>query len=408
MASAQTKIMYTYTDEAPMLATHAFLPVIKAFCAHAGVDVELKDVSLAGRVIANFPEHLKEDQRMEDILTQLVKLARSETDKIIKLPHIRASIPQLKACIKELQSQGYALPEYPEDPKDETEEDVLDRYDKVLRSRGALAIPEDLPLPVIRHADQNQWFEATQSIFRTRALNRLCRERALSLWQDSIPVVINQNQLLPPNFGDSAPKLQQFTEEGHVLWDPLGEYIALVCALSELATSNPKAKVFADALDKALGRFVGVGGHDSQSRQVMRFDIRGSHYWVARYWAEEMASQTVDTSLQGVFAVAAKEMQDNEQKVLQDMIDCRGKPVDIGGYYHPDVAKVDAAMKPSETFNCIIGRLFDLKSAWAASDEHPSAIETESTQDMAYSFKPPFRVPDLPESVEYSDCNLVK
>merc|ERR1719316_2240402 len=111
---ASEKIMYTYTDEAPMLATHAFFPIIKAFCRHANVDVELKDISVAGRVLAHFPDFLKEDQKAEDILTQLGLLAQSGKANIIKLPNISASLPQLKECIKELQAAGYALPEYPE------------------------------------------------------------------------------------------------------------------------------------------------------------------------------------------------------------------------------------------------------------------------------------------------------
>merc|ERR1719408_898317 len=96
-------MMYTYTDEAPMLATHAFLPILKAFCHHANVDLQLKDISVAGRIIANFPEKLKEDQKMGDILTELGELAKGGNANIIKLPNISASIPQLKECIAELQ-----------------------------------------------------------------------------------------------------------------------------------------------------------------------------------------------------------------------------------------------------------------------------------------------------------------
>merc|ERR1719456_1110197 len=126
--------MYTYTDEAPMLATHAFFPIIKAFCKHANVDCELKDISVAGRVIGHFPEYLKDDQKMDDILTQLGVLAQSGNANIIKLPNISDSIPQLKECIKELQGQGYAIPDYPENPKDDKEKDIKARYGKVLGS----------------------------------------------------------------------------------------------------------------------------------------------------------------------------------------------------------------------------------------------------------------------------------
>jgi isocitrate dehydrogenase len=133
---ATEKIMYTYTDEAPMLATHAFFPMIKAFCKHASVDVELKDISVAGRIIANFSDgdFLKEDQKMDDILTQLGLLAQSGKANIIKLPNISASLPQLKECIKELQAAGYALPEYPEVPQNDKEKEIKARYGKVLGS----------------------------------------------------------------------------------------------------------------------------------------------------------------------------------------------------------------------------------------------------------------------------------
>jgi len=128
---ASTKIMYTYTDEAPMLATHAFFPIVKSFCRHANVDVELKDISVAGRIISSFPDYLKEGQKEADILTQLGKLAQSGNATIIKLPNVSASVPQLKECIKELQGKGYALPDYPDKPKNDKEKDIKARYGKV-------------------------------------------------------------------------------------------------------------------------------------------------------------------------------------------------------------------------------------------------------------------------------------
>jgi len=106
-------IFYTLTDEAPMLATYSFLPVVQAFASTAGVDVETRDISLAGRILALFPEHLTEDQRVGDALTELGELATTPEANIIKLPNISASMPQLKAAIAELQSQGFALPEDP-------------------------------------------------------------------------------------------------------------------------------------------------------------------------------------------------------------------------------------------------------------------------------------------------------
>ncbi|GIL36829.1 NADP-dependent isocitrate dehydrogenase [Phycicoccus sp. DTK01] len=126
-----TKIIYTLTDEAPMLATYSFLPVIEAFASSAGVDVETRDISLAGRILALFPEHLTEEQRIGDALTELGELATTPEANIIKLPNISASMPQLKAAVKELQSQGYALPDYPDSPQTDEERDVRARYDKV-------------------------------------------------------------------------------------------------------------------------------------------------------------------------------------------------------------------------------------------------------------------------------------
>jgi isocitrate dehydrogenase len=124
-------IIYTHTDEAPALATHSFLPVIQAYASQAGVNVETRDISLAGRIIAVFPEFLEEGQRIADALAELGELAKTPEANIIKLPNVSASIPQLKAAVAELQSQGYALPDYPDDPKSDEERDIRARYDKI-------------------------------------------------------------------------------------------------------------------------------------------------------------------------------------------------------------------------------------------------------------------------------------
>ncbi|TKV28429.1 NADP-dependent isocitrate dehydrogenase [Arthrobacter sp. NamB2] len=125
------KIIYTHTDEAPMLATYSFLPIIEAFASTAGVEVETRDISLSGRIISLFDDYLTEDQRMADALAELGALAKTPEANIIKLPNISASIPQLKAAIAELQEQGYALPDYPDHPVTDEEKDVRARYDKV-------------------------------------------------------------------------------------------------------------------------------------------------------------------------------------------------------------------------------------------------------------------------------------
>ncbi len=125
------KIIYTHTDEAPALATQSFLPIVNAFTASADINVETRDISLAGRILANFSDHLSENQKIGDALAELGALTKKPEANIIKLPNISASIPQLKAAIKELQSQGYELPDYPDEPGTEEEKEVKARYDKV-------------------------------------------------------------------------------------------------------------------------------------------------------------------------------------------------------------------------------------------------------------------------------------
>ncbi|ROQ27698.1 NADP-dependent isocitrate dehydrogenase [Gallaecimonas pentaromativorans] len=131
MTTGKSKIIYTITDEAPALATQSLLPIIEAYAAKAGVAVETRDISLAGRIIATFPEYLTEAQRIGDDLAELGELAKTPDANIIKLPNISASVPQLKAAIKELQAQGYKLPDYPEEPKNDAEKAIKAGYDKV-------------------------------------------------------------------------------------------------------------------------------------------------------------------------------------------------------------------------------------------------------------------------------------
>lgn len=132
--SKSPSIIYTITDEAPMLATYSFLPIIEAFTSSAGVVVETRDISLAGRILAHFPEYLTEEQRIGDHLAELGELSKTPEANIIKLPNISASVPQLKAAIKELQSQGYDIPNYPEEAQNEKEEKIKATYAKVLGS----------------------------------------------------------------------------------------------------------------------------------------------------------------------------------------------------------------------------------------------------------------------------------
>ncbi|MGA1525099.1 MAG: NADP-dependent isocitrate dehydrogenase, partial [Planctomycetota bacterium] len=129
--SDRPTILYTHTDEAPALATYSFLPILRTFAGAAGINVETRDISLAGRILSQFPERLTAEQRVADHLAELGRIALLPEANIIKLPNISASIPQLKAAIAELQAQGYDIPAYPEEPQSDAERDTKARYDSV-------------------------------------------------------------------------------------------------------------------------------------------------------------------------------------------------------------------------------------------------------------------------------------
>ncbi|MBE8717006.1 NADP-dependent isocitrate dehydrogenase [Cellvibrio polysaccharolyticus] len=155
-----SKIIYTETDEAPALATHSLLPIVKAFTRSSGIQVETRDISLSGRIIASFPEQLTAEQRIGDHLAELGELANRPEANIIKLPNISASVPQLKAAIKELQAQGYKLPDYPEEPKNDAEKEAKSRYDKIKGSAVNPVLREGnsdrrAPLSVKNYARKN-------------------------------------------------------------------------------------------------------------------------------------------------------------------------------------------------------------------------------------------------------------
>src|SRR5437016_9019376 len=160
MTAKASRILYTKTDEAPALATYSFLPIVKAFTKAAGVSVEMRDISLAGRIIAAFPEHLTAQQNQSDDLAELGELAKAPEANIIKLPNISASIPQIQGAIKELQSQGYKVPDYPEYPKTDAEKEIKTRYDKIKGSAVNPVLREGnsdrrAPLSVKQHAKKH-------------------------------------------------------------------------------------------------------------------------------------------------------------------------------------------------------------------------------------------------------------
>jgi isocitrate dehydrogenase len=735
-------ILYTKTDEAPALATYSFLPILKAFTKHAGINVEIRDISLAGRIIAAFPDVLGEDQRIGDALSELGALTLKPEANIIKLPNISASIPQLKAAIAELQSKGYKLPDYPDNPQTDSDKEIRACYDKikgsavnpVLRegnsdrrapkavkeyarkhphSMGAWTsssktsvgtmgkddffsneksvtisgatdvkiefvgadgsvkvLKEKTPLkageildatvmrrkalvaflegqiakakadgvlfslhmkatmmkvsdPIIfghavkvffkdliaRHADlikelgvdfnngfgdlvakiqtlpadrkaaiesdiqstlatgpaiamvnsdkgitnlhvpsdvivdasmpamiraggqmwdaagktqdtlavipdssyagvyqavidfckkngaldpktmgsvpnvglmaqaaeeygsHNKTFEipATGTVRVTDASGKVLLEHAVEegdIWRacqtkdapirDWVKLAVNRARatgdatvfwldekrahdaqlitkvnayladhdtkgldirILPPaeactfslerivqgkdtisvtgnvlrdyltdlfpilevgtsakmlsivplmnggglfetGAGGSAPKhVQQFLEENYLRWDSLGEFFALAPSFEYVAETfgNAKAKVLAETLDAATGKF--LENDKSPGRKLGSIDNRGSHFYLAMYWAQALAAQTKDTELKALFTPIAAELTANEQKIVGELAAVQGKPTDIGGYYLPDDVKADAVLRPSETFNAILAKL---------------------------------------------------
>jgi isocitrate dehydrogenase len=171
----------------------------------------------------------------------------------------------------------------------------------------------------------------------------------------SIVPLMDGGALFETGAGGSAPKhVEQFIEEGHLRWDSLGEFLALAESLDHMAraSNHAKAKVFAEALHKANTKFLDTD--KSPSRKVGELDTRGSHFYLALYWAEALAAQTQDTELQARFAKVARQLQDNEAKIVAELNAAQGRPVDIGGYFRPNPALTSKAMRPSPTLNAIV------------------------------------------------------
>jgi isocitrate dehydrogenase len=179
--------------------------------------------------------------------------------------------------------------------------------------------------------------------------------RALSI----VPLIAGGG-LFETGAGGSAPKhVQQFVKEGHLRWDSLGEFLAFVEALKlaykQGGCENKRIPIMADTLSKAVSKY--LDNDKTPKRKVGELDTRGSHYWLARYWAEELANQKEDEELAKIFEPVAKALIENEEKILEEIRATEGSPKDIGGYYHPDDEKTTAAMRPSKTFNEIIDNL---------------------------------------------------
>ena len=174
----------------------------------------------------------------------------------------------------------------------------------------------------------------------------------------SIVPLMNGGGLFETGAGGSAPKhVQHFLAENHIRWDSLGEFFALAASFEHLADTfaNPKARVLAETLDAATGTF--LEKDRSPSRKVGGIGNRGSHFYLAMYWAQELALQDKDTELKSIFTPIAADLTTNESKLVTEFVSIQGRPVDIGGYYHPDPVKTSSAMRPSPTFNAILAKL---------------------------------------------------
>jgi isocitrate dehydrogenase len=174
----------------------------------------------------------------------------------------------------------------------------------------------------------------------------------------SIVPLLAGGGLFETGAGGSAPKhVQQFQKEGYLRWDSLGEFSALAASLEHIGATfgNARAALLADTLDQAIGKF--LDGNKSPARKVGQIDNRGSHFYLALYWAQSLAAQSKDAELQARFARVAEQLAANEARINGELIAAQGKPVDLGGYYRPDPVKTAAAMRPSPTLNAIIDAL---------------------------------------------------
>ena len=177
----------------------------------------------------------------------------------------------------------------------------------------------------------------------------------------SIVPLMNGGGLFETGAGGSAPKhVQQFNEVGYLRWDSLGEFLALAVSLEHLGDKygNPKAKVLGSTLDDATEKF--LQENKSPARKVGHIGNRGSHFYLAMYWAEALANQKQDTELKAFFSSVAKDLQDNEAKIAQEMLDAQGSSQDVGGYYFPDDSLASKAMRPSATLNALVDSLLQL------------------------------------------------
>ena len=218
---------------------------------------------------------------------------------------------------------------------------------------------EAIRLTLQRVKDGNDTISVTGNVLRDYLTDLFpILELGTSAKMLSIVPLLAGGGLFETGAGGSAPKhVQQFVTEGHLRWDSLGEFLALAVSLEDLAqkSGNRKAQILADALNLANGKF--LNSNKSPSRKVGELDNRGSHFYLALYWAEALAGQTEDKELQTKFAPAAQQLAAHETKIVEELNAAQGQAVDIGGYYHSDKAMTASAMRPSATFNAVISAL---------------------------------------------------
>jgi isocitrate dehydrogenase len=219
-----------------------------------------------------------------------------------------------------------------------------------------LAVPEASKLSLERARNGEDTISVTGNVLRDYLTDLFpILELGTSAKMLSIVPLINGGGLFETGAGGSAPKhVQQFEKEGHLRWDSLGEFLALGASLEHLATSfnNQQAQTLADTLNDAIARF--LESNKSPSRKVNELDNRGSHFYLAMYWAQAVAAQDQDPSLKERFQVFAETLHNNEDKINEELLAAQGEPVDVGGYYSPDPELTSKAMRPSATFNAAL------------------------------------------------------
>ena len=285
-------IIYTKTDEAPALATYSFLPIIQAFTRSSGIDVETRDISLSGRILANLSDHLDDDQRISDALAELGELAKTKEANIIKLPNISASVPQLKAAIKELQSKGFKLPDYPEDPSNDDEKKIKEKYDKVKGSAVNPVLREGnsdrrAPLAVKEYARTNPhrmgaWSSDSKTKVATMGYDDFCsNEKSVTLSEDkNYTIVFTDENGASTELKGSAPLLAGEIIDSTVmrknsLVDFLSEQIALAKNENLLFSLHMKATMMKVSDPIIFGHGVRAYYKDVFAKHGATFDSLG-------------------------------------------------------------------------------------------------------------------------------------